>query len=99
VEAAWHLPAHQSSTRRVCLILLLCHSGAGAVSVHLPLQTTGVLWAPATSSVAALPHSSGDLHPLLCVVCLCVPLVNLFRLFQVLRWSEKASGLVGAYYL
>jgi hypothetical protein len=34
-----------------------------------------------------------------CEMFICVrPLVTLFRMFHVLRWSEKGSGLIGAFY-
>jgi hypothetical protein len=54
----------------VCLLLLLCHGWAGAIGI-LPLYTGGVVWALATATVAALPSSGGNLHPLLQDVHLC----------------------------
>jgi hypothetical protein len=65
VDAVRHLPAHQPSSRRVCLLLLLRRSWAGATSVLLPLHIAGVLWAPAAAPIVALSHSGGDLHPLM----------------------------------
>jgi hypothetical protein len=65
VDATWHLPACQPSTRRVSLLLLLHHGWACAIGVLLPLHTAGVLEAPAAAPVATLPHSGGDLHPLM----------------------------------
>jgi hypothetical protein len=60
-----HLPAHQPPARGVRLLLLLCRDWAGAIDVFLRLHAAGVLWAPTTSPVAALPHSGGDIHSLL----------------------------------
>jgi hypothetical protein len=69
VDATWHPPAHQPLARGVHLLLLLCRDWAGAAGVFLPLHVVGVLRAPAVAPFAALPHSSGDLHPLLQDVC------------------------------
>jgi hypothetical protein len=42
-----------------------CRGWVGATGVLLPFHVAGVLWAPAAAPVTALPHSGGDLHPLL----------------------------------
>jgi hypothetical protein len=35
-----------------------------------------------------------------CEMFICVPLlVTLFRMFHMLRWSRKGSGLIGTYYI
>jgi hypothetical protein len=65
VDAAWNLPAHPPLARGVCLLLLLHHDWAGAVSVLVPLHATGVLQAPVVAPVAALPRSGSNLRPLL----------------------------------
>jgi hypothetical protein len=71
VDVVWHLLAHQPSTRRVHLLLLIRHGWAGATGVLLPLHATGILWAPATTLVVTLSHSGGNLHPLMRDVHLC----------------------------
>jgi hypothetical protein len=38
---------------------------ASVIGVLLPLHATGVLWALAAAPIAALPHSGGNLYPLL----------------------------------
>jgi hypothetical protein len=65
VDAAWHIPAHQPPTRRVCVLLLLHHGWAGAAGVLLTLHAAGVLRALTATPVAALPRSGGNLRPLL----------------------------------
>jgi hypothetical protein len=65
VDAVWQLPAHQPPARGVHLLILLRRGWASAVGVLLPLHAVGILWAIVVAPVAALPHSGGDLHPLL----------------------------------
>jgi hypothetical protein len=47
------------------LLFLLRDGWAGATGVLLSLHIARILWAPVAAPIATLPHSGGDLHPLL----------------------------------
>jgi hypothetical protein len=57
--------AHQSAAQRVHFLSLLCPSWARVLGILLPLHAARVLRHLASTHVVALPHTSGDLHPLM----------------------------------